>query len=126
MKQLLAYSVVGACGFLVEAAVIAALQYGYGWSALPCRAVSFPAAVMVTWWLNHRYTFGSRGGWEELLRYFGTQGVGLASNLIAYTALIWAVPLLNRHGLIPLAVGSALGLCVNFILAKRIVFSRGK
>jgi putative flippase GtrA len=62
LTQLVRYCMVGGVGFAVEAALIALLQYGFGWSALPCRAVSFPVAVLVTYWLNHRYTFGSRGG----------------------------------------------------------------
>ena len=125
-KQFVVYCFVGGCGFFVEAGVIALLQYGFGWSALPCRAVSFPAAVLVTWWLNHRFTFGSRGGLSELIRYLGTQGVGLLTNLAAYVAVIRIVPELDRHALIPLVVGSALGLIVNFVLAKRLVFSKPK
>ena len=120
--QLLRYCIVGGVGFAVEAALIALLQYGFGWSALPCRAVSFPLAVLATYWLNHRYTFGSRGGIFELARYLGSQGVGLATNLAAYTAAIFAVPEPDRHALVPLVVGSALGLLVNFLLAKFFVF----
>ena len=121
--QLLRYCIVGGCGFAVEALLIAVLQYGFGWSALPCRTVSFPAAVLVTWWLNHRYTFGSGGGWKELVRYLGTQGAGLLTNLVAYTAVILAFPELDRHALVPLVIGSALGLAVNFVLARRYVFT---
>jgi putative flippase GtrA len=86
--------------------------------------VSFPAAVLVTWWLNHRYTFVSTGGRAELLRYLSTQGVGLLTNLLAYASVIGVFPQLDRHALVPLAIGSGLGLAVNFVLAKRWVFSR--
>jgi len=118
--------VVGACGFIVEASLIALLQYGFEWRALACRAVSFPAAVLVTWWLNHRYTFTIVGGVRELLRYLGTQGLGLLTNLVAFTALVRLVPELDRRALVPLVVGSALGLAVNFVLAKRVVFNKPK
>jgi hypothetical protein len=40
--QLLRYCMVGACGFAVEATVIAMLQYGWQWGAMPCRAVPCP------------------------------------------------------------------------------------
>lgn len=123
VTQLLAYCLVGGCGFLVEASLIATLQYGFQWSALPCRAVSFPAAVLVTWWLNHRFTFDSRGGWTELMRYLCTQGVGLFTNLVAYAVVIRLIPEFDREALIPLVIGSALGLAVNFLLAKSLVFS---
>jgi len=123
LAQLARYCVVGGVGFAVEALVIASLQYGLGWSALPCRAVSVPAAVLVTYWLNHRYTFGSRGGVRELARYIASQGAGLLTNLIAYTATIFVVPALDRHALVPLVIGSALGLAVNFVLAKFFVFT---
>ena len=121
--QLLRYCVVGGVGFAVEALLIALLQYGFGWSALPCRAVSFPAAVLVTYWLNHRYTFGSAGGLRELARYVVSQGAGLATNLAAYTLTIFVVPALDRHALVPLVIGSALGLAVNFVLARAFVFT---
>jgi putative flippase GtrA len=121
--QFLRYCAVGGCGFFVEAGVIALLQYAWGWTALPCRAVSFPLAVLVTWWLNHRYTFGSRGGRGELVRYFATQGAGLLTNLAAYAGTIYAVPALDAHALVPLVIGSALGLAVNFVLANRFVFT---
>jgi putative flippase GtrA len=124
--QFIRYCVVGGCGFFVEAALIAFLQYRWGWSALPCRAVSFPVAVVVTWWLNRRYTFATRGGWPELMRYLSTQGVGMLANLLAYTAVIWIVPALDRHALVPLVAGSALGLAVNFALARHWVFRAGK
>jgi putative flippase GtrA len=126
VKELFGYGLVGACGFLVEAVLIAILQYGFQWTALPCRAVSFPAAVLVTWWLNHRFTFGSRGGWGELLRYLATQGAGLLTNLIAYAGVIRLIPELDSHALVPLAAGSALGLAVNFALAKTLVFTPRK
>src|SRR3954468_725144 len=123
ITQLLRYCIVGGCGFLVEALLIALLQYGFGWSALPCRAVSFPVAVLVTYWLNHRYTFGSRGGWRELGRYLASQGAGLLTNLAAYAAAIYVAPQLDAHALVALVIGSALGLAVNFVLAKLVVFS---
>jgi putative flippase GtrA len=126
LVQFIRYCVVGGCGFFVEAALIAFLQYRWGWTALPCRAASFPVAVAVTWWLNHRYTFGTGGGWPELLRYLSTQGVGMLVNLCAYTAVIWIVPELDLHALVPLVIGSALGLAVNFVLARRWVFRAGK
>ena len=120
--QLFRYCLVGGIGFFVEAATIAFLQHVWGWSALPCRAVSFPAAVLVTWRLNHRFTFGSRGGWGELVRYLSTQGVGLLTNLVAYAAVIAAVPRFDQQALVPLVIGSALGLAVNFLLARHWVF----
>jgi putative flippase GtrA len=123
ITRFLRYCVVGGCGFAVEAIVIASLQYGFAWSALPCRAVSFPTAVLATWWLNHRYTYGSRGGKAELMRYFGSQGAGLVTNLAAYASVIYAVPALDAHALIPLVIGSALGLAVNFMLADKFVFT---
>lgn len=124
LAQLATYIAVGGCGFFVEAAVIASLQHFAHWGALACRSVSFPAAVVVTWWLNHRITFGSAGGWAELVRYIGTQGMGLLTNLAAYTVVIAAYPEFNRQALVPLVIGSALGLVVNFVLAKWLVFSR--
>ena len=122
--QFLRYCVVGGCGFAVEAGVIAVLQYVWHWSALPCRLVSFPAAVLVTWWLNHRYTFRSSGGWTEVVRYFSTQGAGLIANLVVYAVMVRLFPMLDRHALLPLAAGSAVGLAVNFVLARRWAFAR--
>ena len=122
--ELFTYCIVGGCGFGVEAAVIAMLQYGWGWGALPCRAVSFPTAVLVTWWLHHRYTVRSRGGPGELGRHLISQSAGLLTNLAVYAAMILVLPYFDRHALVPLVAGSAAGLVVNFVLSKHFVFIR--
>ncbi len=56
-----AFAVVGAVGFLVDAGVLTALVNGLGANPYAARAVSFPAAVTATWWLNRRWTFAPAG-----------------------------------------------------------------
>ena len=54
--------------------------------------------------------------------YFAVQGAGGLANIAAYSAAIGAVPSLRHMLLIPLAIGSALGLCLTFLGSKHLAF----
>lgn len=127
--QLLRFAVIGVVGLLVDVAVL------YGALALGCgphlgRALSFLAAVLVTWRLNRRYTFApgthSRPTpaslWTEWWRYLGAMTGGALLNLATYTlvlALLAPAPWLPALGV---GLGSLAGMALNFVTAKFIVF----
>lgn len=129
--QLLRFAVIGVVGLLVDVAVLyCALALGSG--PHPGRAVSFLAAVLVTWRLNRRYTFApaTRSGpaaplvssWTEWWRYLGAMTGGALLNLGTYTlalALLAPAPWLPALGV---AMGSLAGMALNFATAKFFVF----
>jgi putative flippase GtrA len=127
-KKLLAFSLVGLVGFAVDAVLLVLLTAG-GWSAYSARAVSFPAAVAVTWLLNRRYAFSSKHSTasagaigNEYVRYFLVQALGALVNLGVFAAILAMRPSMIAYPVIALAVGALAGLLVNFAGAELWVF----
>jgi putative flippase GtrA len=122
----LRFALVGATGFVIDRLVLGS-AIGLGLNAFTGRFVSFPVAVLCTWLLNRSFTFRRETGHhhpplKQALIYTGVQLAGGALNVAAYDLTIWLVPALKAHLLIPLAIGSALGLCVTFAGSKRLAF----
>ena len=121
----LRYGAVGAIGFAVDAGTLQMLVFAAGIPPIPARLLSFSVAVLVTFALNHRWTFagaGSDGTVAAFLAYLGVQGVAFAVNLgiyagwILWVATPWNIPLLG------LAVASVIGLVVNYAGSRFVVF----
>jgi putative flippase GtrA len=123
-SQLLRFGAVGVVGFVVNAALVelSAPTAGPLWAQL----LAFPVAASVTWWLNRRYTFGASGRTmlQEWLRYVVANLLGWAANNGTYVWLVWHFPLAYQHPSIAVAAGSIAGMCFNFVVSKRVVFSQ--
>lgn len=120
----LRFGVVGSLGFLIDGGLLW-LLVSYGADPYLTRAVSFPAAVIVTWWCNRIWTFPSpaqNAPVSQFNRYFAVQALGAASNFIVYSlCLKWWGETVSIAGL-GFVLGSSVGLVVNFIGAKAFVF----
>lgn len=121
----LRFCVVGGVGFVVDASVL----YGLVWLAqmdhVSARFCSFLVAVLATWTLNRLWTFKAHAGRnhaKEAGLYFLVQGTGGAVNIATYSLAIALVPILGRWLVIPLAIGTAAGLIINFLGSKHIAF----
>lgn len=121
-RTFLRFCAVGAIGFVVDVAALYALSDLLGWYG--ARLASFLCAATITWMLNRRITFAddrSDGRMHEYLRYLASMlGGGLVNYLVYLVAL---------HGLegpyapaVGVALGSLVGLLVNYLLARHIVF----
>ena len=121
--RLFRFALVGGVGFIVDATVLTLLVNGLGYDHYASRAVSFSLAVTVTWLLNRRWVFqaGSPTG-REYSGYFAVQLLGAFINLGVYVLVIELVPALAAIPVVPLAVGSAVAMFSNFLLARRFVF----
>ena len=131
-RQFFLFCVVGTAGFLVDVAVLYALVQWLGWYG--ARGLSFLAAVVTTWLLNRRFTFGAsrsaqpvaplRTTSAEFLTYLVSMLAGAAVNYAAFVA----VTLVLRGpwvGMVGVAAGSIAGLSVNYFAARAIVFRNG-
>ena len=115
--------VVGALGFVVDAAILSSLVHFGGWSPYTARALSFAAAVTVTWYCNRRFVFvATNRASREYGAYFTVQLIGAAINVGAYAVIIELVPTLARTPVVPLACGAALALLFNYFASGRFVF----
>jgi putative flippase GtrA len=109
---------------MVDATLLTTLVHGLDWSHYTARAVSFVAAVTVTWLCNRRFVFQrSRDARKEFGAYFVTQVIGAVINLGTYALLIELVPGLARVPVVPLAGGGILALLFNYSAASRWVFA---
>lgn len=120
------FVVIGGVGFAVEAIIITlATSQRFGLPAVMARLLSFPCAVLVTWWLNRQYNFRSRdSALSEGGRYLATQGVGALANLAAYASCVYAFPPLAAWPVVALGIGAGVGLAVNFSLSYLYVFRK--
>jgi len=121
------FATVGLVGFIVDAALLSALVHILSWPHYTARALSFAAAVTVTWYLNRNWVFSrTADGTREYGRYLGVQAVGAAINLGTYVLVIALLPPLARLPVVPLAAGAALALLFNYSAAGRWVFSASR
>jgi len=120
------FCLVGAAGFLLDAAVLYWLIAVTPLGPLPARALSYLAAATGTWLLNRRYTFANarRSGalHREWLHYLAVNAVGGGINYLAYALLVLSVEAVASQPVLGVAVGSACALLFNYLANKRWVF----
>ena len=119
------FSIVGGVGFVIEATLLTYFATVPGIGAIKGRAISFPIAVVTTWWLNRTLTFQSTNNpHRESLRYFLVQMLGAAANLGVFFALVSVFFSLRSIPAVPLFIAAIFGLLVNFTLSKKYVFAQ--
>jgi putative flippase GtrA len=124
--QFLRFAVVGAAGFVVDAASLHLVVYGIGAGLYVGRLVSYLTAATFTWALNRRYTFRDQRDHNltrEWLRFLAANAGGGLINYTVYAVLINAFEMVSRWPVIGVAAGSMAGLIANFILSRRWVFN---
>ncbi|HEY0961923.1 MAG TPA: GtrA family protein [Pseudomonadales bacterium] len=130
-NQLLRFGITGAAGYVVDSLVLyAAMALGMGF--LRGRLVSFVCAVIVTFFLNRRYTFGGQLQafdsrpplWREFSLYLAAMALGGVLNLATYWFVVASFPRLPALFALAVAAGSLVGMLVNFASAKWLVFSQ--
>ena len=121
----LRFGLVGATGFVVDYCVLHVLVSVFGADPIAARFVSFPIAVLATWLLNRTFTFRGptvHSAMRQVAIYAAVQGAGGAANIAVYSAAVHFVPMFHEALIIPLAFGSAAGLCLTFAGSKRFAF----
>ena len=122
--EFLRFLAVGGFGFVMDAGLLQVfLRLGLGYYT--GRIPSFLLAVGATWVLNRLWTFkaaGRPGRVRQAALYFGVQCAGWATNLAVYGLMLLLIPQLKGLILIPLALGAAAGLGVNFLGSKHLAF----
>lgn len=122
MQTFLKFLVAGCLGFVIDAIVFFALV---GWAGAPwwlARIAAFLVAVCATWYVNRRFTFGSRAlARPQALRYLLVQSAGCGVN---YVVLVVSAAWLRNTGLPvwPYLFGTAAGLAWNYSLCRSLVF----
>lgn len=124
LRRLASFTTVGIVGFVIDAGILSALVHVWEWPHYAARALSFAAAVTVTWSLNRRWVFvRTSDATREYGAYFGVQAVGACLNLGTYVAVILVFPSLARVPVLPLTAGAALGFLFNYSALARWVYA---
>ena len=124
-RQFGSFGLVGAVGFVVDAAVVYALCFGAGLDFFAARIPSFLAAATTTFALNRAFTF--RGAREaplhrQWLTFLAANAVGGAVNYALSVGLEAAFAVVEAHPVLAVAAGSLAGMVFNFAASKRLVF----
>jgi putative flippase GtrA len=123
--QLLRFGIVGTCGFATTTAVVYATRPWIGdyLAIVP----GFALAVTVTWLLNRHWTFRGHGSrarplHREWAAFVAANLLGFLLNASVYWALIAASPLCAANPVLALVAGTLVGMGVNFVLSRQLVF----
>lgn len=120
------FLVVGGVGFVVDGGLLLSL-ISLGGGYYSSRLISFPAAVLVTWYLNRIWSFDSASKSfpeRQLAKYFTVQIVGSLVNYVGYSVFLVLFDKSLWSAFFGFAIGSILGLFVNYTGAKLIVFTK--
>lgn len=121
--SLVRFTIVGGIGFLIEAMLLTYFATVPSVGPIWGRFISFPLAVLATWWLNRTLTFKSTNDpGREGMRYFLVQIFGALANLAVFISLVSHFPSLQGIPVVPLFMAAIVGLIVNFVLSKKFVF----
>ncbi len=124
LPPLMRFALVGTVGFAVDGGLLQMLVWS-GWGPITARAISFPVAVLATWWLNRSITFrGQDEGplWASLLRYVAVSIVGTAVNFGVYTSLVLGSAAMAAQPIVPFAIASVIALVFNYLGSKHFAF----
>lgn len=123
--QFLAFAVVGAVGFLVDAGIVLGLT-AYSADPIAAQLVAFSVAVTVTWLGNRSWAFGQSTRHQTLIQewflYVSANTIGWLVNNGIYITLVVKVPSISRQPVWAVAAGSLTGLFFNYTAACRVVF----
>lgn len=124
MRRLISFAVVGGTGFIVDAGVLTTLLEFRLTDKFSARIVAIGLALLVTFTLNRRFTFGAsdRHVAVEGMRY---GSVGIAGNLInfgVYSSVLILFPWIEP--LVALILGSATGTIFAYTGYSKLVFRR--
>jgi putative flippase GtrA len=127
-KTFVRFALVGAAGYVVDTAVLAAGTNGLGLDPYSGRVLSIFVAMTCTWAGNRYLTFARRrahgpdGMAREWMRFVGANAVGALVNYGLYAALVHSAspPLNDKYA--ALFLGVLAGMLFNFTLSHFLVF----
>jgi putative flippase GtrA len=123
--QFLKFGIVGLCGFFLDLALLHVFMDAFGFGHYASAFLSFPITVTFTWTGNRFFTFRGKSegsAHAQWMRFFAVCGVGLVLNRGTYSLLTATVPLVYQYPSLGLVAGTAVSMCVNFVLIRTIVF----
>ena len=122
LRQIFGFLIAGISGFLLEYAIIYYLVLIFEVNAIAPRFLSFPLAVLLTWYINRRLTFNKQTppNLPELIRFIKSTALAQAANFLSYSIILINVTYISP--LIALLIASIISINVSFFLYLKYVF----
>ena len=122
LRQIFGFLIAGIIGFLLEYAIINYFVQNFEVNAIAPRFLSFPLAVLLTWYINRRLGFNRQTppNLSELIRFVRSTALAQATNFISYSIILIYIPYLSA--LIALLIASIISINVSFFLYLKYVF----
>ncbi|HXW70690.1 MAG TPA: GtrA family protein [Methylocella sp.] len=117
------FCTVGSVGFVVNAVVVYGVREPTG--LYIAEVIAFMAAASATWALNRAWTFSSRKkepAGRQLRLFLIVNFAGFMVTMAIYSFLVAACAVCAREPIIPITVGAAAGLFINFVMSSALVF----
>lgn len=86
-----------------------------------CRVIAWAAAILLTYFMNAKLTFGASIRHSRFVNYLLIQAIGAAINIGSFTLLMLMGPLQDKP-LYAMVVGNLLALINNFLLVRTFVY----
>ena len=123
--QFMRFLVAGGVAFVTNITVLT--LFALVMHPIAAQLLAFPIVVVVAYWCNRRFTFGSNEPWPwELWKYVLANLTGYAVNNGIYVLLVLTSPFIATWPQIALIAGSLAGVGFNFVLARKVVFGPSK
>ncbi|MFP1981136.1 GtrA family protein [Lonsdalea quercina] len=126
IKEIFLFGIVGALGFLIDSGVLYLLKSSIGLYA--SRVISFICAVIFTWLLNRSFTFKEkkreRKLFAEFINYSALMLIGGCFNIGVYYLMIHQSSFIQEIPIIGIAIGSIVGMFVNFVTSRIMFYSK--
>ncbi|WP_455218427.1 glycosyltransferase [Kaarinaea lacus] len=123
--EFIQFGLVGSTGVVIDLAIYLAVQAIFLVDHKSARAISFVGAASWNWALNRLITFTHREKMAKLVQwpaFLMTSSMGFAVNWGSYVTLTSYVPFFEAHKIMALLIGVAMGMGLNFMMARLFVF----
>lgn len=124
ITRFISFCVSGTLGFLIDSVTYYLLSTLFAFYI--ARVISFFVAVIFTWLFNRNITFNDKkfhgSVAKEFMYYFSSMAIGGAANYLSFIGLMEYVEIVKDYPVIGIAVGSVVGLAINFTLSKLVVY----
>ena len=122
LRQIFGFLAAGISGFILEYVIISYFVLNFEVNAIAPRFLSFPLAVILTWYMNRRFSFDKQTppNLAELNRFVRSTALAQATNFLSYSLLLIFMPFLSA--LVALLIASVISINVSFFLYLKYVF----
>lgn len=121
--KIIRFGIVGVVGFVVDSLVLKGFLL-LSVNLYIGQVIAYFAAATVTWIINRKFTFRTvqKPSWMEWVRYLGANALGGVLNYVTFVICTKASVVFHEYPYLAVAVGSLIGMVVNYTLSFFFVF----